>query len=69
MIRPVMFGFNAETAINNAFQMKGHDSNAQDKALLEFDNFTKKLELFGINVTIIQDTPDPYTPDSIFPNN
>jgi hypothetical protein len=64
-----MFGFNAETAINNAFQMQGHNANAQEKALIEFDNLARKLELYGIDVTIVQDTPEPYTPDSIFPNN
>ena len=69
MIQPVNFGFNAETAVNNAFQMQGHNNQAQEKALIEFNNFVKKLELYGINVTVIKDTPIPHTPDSIFPNN
>ena len=33
MIRPVNFGYNAETAVNNAFQIAGQDTQAQQKAL------------------------------------
>jgi hypothetical protein len=69
MIRPVNFGFNYETAINNAFQLKGYDNSAQEKAIVEFDNFVRKLELYGMNVMVVEDTPTPHTPDSIFPNN
>lgn len=68
MIRPVNFTFNAETAVNNAFQST-HDQNAQEAALLEFNNFVELLQKNGINVTVLDDTNDPYTPDSIFPNN
>lgn len=68
MIRPVNFTFNAETAVNNAFQST-HDQNAQEVALLEFNNFVKLLQQNGIDVTVVEDTNDPYTPDSIFPNN
>jgi hypothetical protein len=69
MIRPVNFSFNAETAVNNAFQVAGNDAGAQDKALQEFDRFVAVLRANGIDVTVINDTPEPYTPDSIFPNN
>lgn len=69
MIRPVNFSFNAETAVNNAFQVAGKADNAQEKARLEFDNFVEKLRGHGIHVLVINDTPDPYTPDSVFPNN
>ncbi len=69
MIRPVNFGFNAETAVNNAFQVAGNDEGAQEKALTEFDDFVKLLRENGVGVTVINDTPDPHTPDSIFPNN
>lgn len=69
MIRPVNFSFNAETAVNNAFQIAGQAGNAQEKARQEFDNFVQKLRGHGINITVINDTPEPYTPDSIFPNN
>jgi hypothetical protein len=69
MIRPVNFSFNAETAVNNAFQVAGQDAGAQEKALGEFDQFVKMLETNGVDITVIDDTPEPYTPDSIFPNN
>jgi hypothetical protein len=68
MIRPVQFTFNAETAVNNAFQ-SSKDTNAQDAALKEFDDFVTLLSKNGIDVTVINDTPEPHTPDSIFPNN
>jgi hypothetical protein len=68
MIRPVNFSFNTETAVNNSFQAQ-QDIDAQEKALLEFDSFIYKLQQHGVDVTVINDTPNPYTPDSIFPNN
>ncbi len=70
MIRPVSFGFNEQTAVSNAFQNRDADQQAvQDKALAEFDGFVKTLRENGVNVTVIDDTPQPHTPDSIFPNN
>jgi hypothetical protein len=69
MIRPVNFSFNAETAINNAFQKSTEDDEAQQKALEEFNGFAALLRENGVDVTIVDDRPEPYTPDSIFPNN
>jgi hypothetical protein len=69
MIKPVAFDFNAETAVNNAFQQKGSNENAQQKAEAEFDNFVQKLTDAGVDITVVKDTPIPHTPDSIFPNN
>lgn len=69
MIRPVNFIFNEETAVNNAFQVKNNESNSQQQALTEFDNFVSVLRSNGVDVTVVDDTPDPHTPDSIFPNN
>lgn len=69
MIRPVNFGFNAQTAVNNAFQVAGAEAAAQEKAQTEFDNFVSLLRSNDIDVTVINDTPEPHTPDSIFPNN
>ncbi|MES1215404.1 MAG: arginine deiminase-related protein [Bacteroidota bacterium] len=69
MIRPVNFSFNTETAVNNAFQVPGNNAGAQEKAVKEFDQFVSSLRINGVDVTVINDTPDPYTPDSIFPNN
>jgi hypothetical protein len=69
MIRPVRFTFNAETAVNNAFQVSGADEGAQEKAAHEFDVFVALLREKGIDVIVVDDTPEPFTPDSIFPNN
>jgi len=70
MVRPVNFGFNEETAMSNAFQNRNADKNGvHEKALLEFDGFVNILFENGVDVTVIEDTPEPYTPDSIFPNN
>jgi hypothetical protein len=69
MIRPIHFGYNAETAVNNAFQINKTDERTQEKALYEFDNFVHKLKEKGIEVLVVNDTPSPATPDSIFPNN
>ena len=79
MIRPVNFSFNAETAVNNAFQsptaaddQTGETQKAREtqaKALAEFEGFVRVLREEGVDVTVIEDTPEPYTPDSIFPNN
>jgi hypothetical protein len=70
MIRPVAFGFNAQTAGSNAFQNRDEDQQmVQQKARQEFDGFVKILRDNGVNVTVIEDTVEPHTPDSIFPNN
>jgi hypothetical protein len=41
----------------------------QEKALKEFETFIAVLRAHGIDVTVIDDTPEPHTPDSVFPNN
>lgn len=69
MIEPAAFGFNAETAQNNYFQVNSENAETQSKALQEFNNFVEKLRNKGINVITVKDTLEPHTPDSIFPNN
>ncbi|KXH83649.1 citrulline utilization hydrolase CtlX [Chryseobacterium kwangjuense] len=69
MIEPIAFGYNAETAKNNYFQVEQKGSDIQSKALAEFNTFVGKLRSKGVNVITIKDTLDPHTPDSIFPNN
>jgi hypothetical protein len=69
MIRPADFGYNAQTAVNNAFQVKSDDAGVQQKAAREFDDFVALLKENGVDVIITNDTPEPHTPDSIFPNN
>jgi len=69
MIRPLHFVYNAETAVNNSFQVKGDQENLTRKAVQEFDEFVNLLRDQGIEVTVVEDSPDPHTPDAIFPNN
>jgi hypothetical protein len=69
MIQPISFGFNEETALNNYFQQKKNIEDPQAKALCEFNAFVDVLKAHQIDVTVIQDTLEPQTPDSIFPNN
>jgi hypothetical protein len=72
MIRPVRFQSNPQTAESNRFQQQGPssaDENIHEMALTEFDNLAAALEAAGVNVVIFDDTLEPHTPDSIFPNN
>ena len=45
------------------------DENVQAEALNEFDEFVRLLRENGVQVLVINDSAEPYTPDSIFPNN
>lgn len=69
MIEPVAFGFNAQTAVNNYFQVNDESKETQSEALREFNAFVDKLRSKGVNVITVKDTLDAHTPDSIFPNN
>lgn len=72
MIRPVAFHMNKQTAVNNYYQ-KSQEGVSQDElqkeAVDQFDVFVEKLREAGVTVTVFDDTSDPATPDSIFPNN
>jgi len=72
MIRPVAFRMNEQTAVNNYYQkvidgLLPETVNA--KAQQEFDAFVAKLTAVGVDVIVVEDTLNPDTPDSIFPNN
>jgi len=69
MVRPAAFGYNEETAVNNAFQQKGTGADIQAEARRESDAYIGLLESSGINVVAAEDTAEPHTPDSVFPNN
>jgi hypothetical protein len=63
---------NEQTAVNNYYQ-KVLDgllpATVNAKAQEEFDTFVDKLRNIGVDVTVVDDTLSPDTPDSIFPNN
>lgn len=69
MIRPARFAFNVETAQNNYFQQKVESDSVAEKALKEFDAIVQLLQRNDVDVTVIQNKPDPPTPDALFPNN
>ncbi|POY38125.1 amidinotransferase [Flavobacterium alvei] len=72
MIRPVAFRMNEQTAVNNYYQ-KVLDGLSKEtvnaKAQEEFDGLVQKLKMVGVDVIVVEDTLNPDTPDSIFPNN
>lgn len=71
MIRPARFESNPHTAASNRFQGKSAASPAEQHAaaIIEFDRLADALRAEGINVIVVEDTPEPHTPDSVFPNN
>ena len=71
MVRPASFAFNEQTAVNNHYQKKDNKpvQEIQNEAMIEFDKMVEKLKKMGIDVRVMQDTKEPHTPDSIFPNN
>lgn len=71
MVRPVRFESNPETAESNRFQGKTTATavEQQELAAREFDDLAETLSDAGIEVIVVDDTPEPQTPDSIFPNN
>ncbi len=71
MVRPARFESNPQTAASNRFQGRTQASPAEQhaEALAEFDALAERLREAGIEVVVVQDTPEPHTPDAIFPNN
>ena len=71
MIRPCHFFSNPQTAKSNKFQGRSNlsDNELQEAAANEFDTLVSKLREADLSVYVFEDTPDPVTPDSVFPNN
>ncbi len=71
MIRPARFESNPLTAASNLFQGRTTATPFEQQlaAVREFDGLVDALRLARINVVVIEDTAEPHTPDSIFPNN
>ncbi|MCI0433792.1 MAG: arginine deiminase-related protein [Gemmatimonadetes bacterium] len=72
MIRPARFGSNPATAASNRFQFQDtgvppHE--AQSRALAEFEGVAAALAGAGVEVCVVDDTPEPAKPDAVFPNN
>src|SRR5688572_29192801 len=72
MIRPVAFAGNPQTQPSNSFQERDAgaiDAANQAAALREFEGLAVALSKAGVAVHTFDDTIEPHTPDSIFPNN
>jgi hypothetical protein len=69
MVRPKNFGYNAQTAATNRFQIAGATSDVAQRALREFDGFVAALRGEGVTVCVVDDTELPRKPDAVFPNN
>ena len=69
MVSPTAFGFNEQTAGNNAFQKNGGAENVSERAREESNRYIELMKENGIHVIAVLDTEEPHTPDSVFPNN
>ena len=71
MVRPARFEANPQTAASNRFQGRTERGPEEQHAaaLAEFDALVEALRENGIEVVVVEDTAEPHTPDSIFPNN
>jgi hypothetical protein len=72
MIRPANFGFNDQTATNNAFQSTDtikDPEQLKEVARQEFDQMVSLFRSKGIEVLVVEDTKSPVKPDAVFPNN
>ena len=72
MIRPDNFRMNEQTAVNNFYQQSAKGltpKEVSERAIKEFDALVEILKQEGVDVMVLQDIPDPSTPDSLFPNN
>lgn len=72
MVRPRHFGYDPETASNNAFQVNDNSistAEIEKTARREFDQFVNTLRKAGVQVIVIEDTDAPKKLDAVFPNN
>ncbi len=70
MVRPAAFSYDEGTAVSNPFQ--NPDVAAQDlqnQAVEEFEKVRERLEELGIELFVVDDTPNPVKPNAVFPNN
>lgn len=69
MVMPNNFTYNPETAESNPFMHDIPLDSVTEYAMAEFNNAVNILREHGIEVHVVEDTPDPNTPDAVFPNN
>jgi len=72
MVRPYHFGYNEETAENNAFMQPAQrltEREIEVRARQEFENLVAALRDAGVQVIVVADSANPVKPDAVFPNN
>jgi hypothetical protein len=69
LVRPASFGFHADAAQSNAFANASTDTDLAERARREFDGLARRLTDAGVEVVVLEDSPDPAKPDATFPNN
>ncbi|MFL6773847.1 MAG: arginine deiminase-related protein [Sphingomicrobium sp.] len=69
LVRPAAFGFHAEAAESNLFAGASNDPEVAARAMREFEGLRQRLGDAGVEVLILDDSPEPAKPDAIFPNN
>ena len=72
MVRPAAFGYNPETAADNAFMSAPDPTRprpASEVALEEFDGLVAVLRAAGVEVLVVEDVRLPPKPDAVFLNN
>lgn len=73
MVKPVDFGFNEQTGLDNEFQNRpasGEESIIRKQAQQEFEDMVSKLESNGIEVIVLgKPNTKESLPDAVFPNN
>jgi len=71
MVSPDHFGFNPQTAVDNAFQIEINSSEQEIKqqALREWTSIVALLEQNGIEVLQLPTAQGERKPDAVFPNN
>ncbi len=73
MVRPIDFGFNEQTGMDNEFQNRpalNASENITKNALKEFEQCVSTLESKGINVQVLgKSNEQSKVPDAVFPNN
>jgi hypothetical protein len=71
MVRPASFGYNPETASTNTLQRPPASAGGAEAALArnEHQALAAALASEGVEVCLVEDTPEPVKPDAAFPNN
>ncbi|MGH6659571.1 MAG: arginine deiminase-related protein, partial [Sphingomicrobium sp.] len=69
LVRPARFAFHPEAAQSNVFASGSAAGDVAALALHEFDSLWRRLDDAGVICLVLDDLPDPATPDAVFPNN